>query len=162
MVTGVAMLLVGSGAMAAGTGNLPAGVQQRAHDLLSPLGVAVPGGAGGPDGRGSPSPSASPTVALGGKVTDPSGSAALVELCQAWQASKNPGSNAMTTEQLRDLIAQAGSKASITGFCTSLLATNHGQAASTKPTPATPTPSHPGNGHGKDNGQGHPSPSPHQ
>jgi hypothetical protein len=152
------VLLVGSAAMAAGTGNLPGGAQQRAHDLLSSLGVAVPGATG----RASPSPSASPTMALGGKVAGPGGSPALVELCQAWEASKNPHDKAMTTEQLRDLVAQAGSKASITGFCASLLAAKQGRAASAGPTPATPTPSHPGSGKGHGKGQEHPSPSPHK
>jgi hypothetical protein len=158
MVAGAAVLLVGSAAMAAGTGNLPGGVQQRAHDLLSSLGVAVPGAGG----HGGPSPSTSPTVALGGEVTDPSGSAALLELCEAWQASKNPHSKAMTTEQLRDLVAQAGSKASISGFCGPVLAAKQGRTPSAKPASPTPTPSHPGNGNGRGKDKGHPSPSPHQ
>jgi hypothetical protein len=160
--TGAAVLLIGSTAMAASTGNLPGRAQQRAHDLLRPLGVVVPGAAG----RASPSPSASPTKALGGKVGGPSGSPALLELCEAWEASKNLH-KAMTKEQLRDLVAQAGSKASITGFCAWMLAGKQGRAASAAPTP-TPTPSQPGNGQGNnqgnnnDDGQKQQSPSPQQ
>jgi hypothetical protein len=135
------------------------GREQRAHDLLRPLGVVVPGAVG----RASPSPSASPTKALGGKVGGPSGSPTLLELCEAWEASKNLH-KAMTKEQLRDLVAQAGSKAGITGFCAWMLAGKQGRAASAVP---TPTPSQSGNGQGNnqgnnDDGQKQQSPSPQQ
>jgi hypothetical protein len=150
-VTGAAVLLIGSAAMAAGTGNLPAGAQQRARDLLSSLGVAVPVASSRPSG---PSPSASRTVTSSAKVTDPGGSATLLALCEAWEASKNPHKKAMTTEQLRDLVAHAGSKASISGFCAPLLTAKQSREVSAKPTSPTPTPSHSSNGNGNDNGQG--------
>jgi hypothetical protein len=149
LFAGVAVLLLGGVALAAGTGNLPAPVQHGAHDLLSPLGVAVP------DGR-TPSPtrgnrqvgapaSGDPRVSTGPTPPDVEG------LCQAWQASLRAGvGKSMDAASLRVLTAAAGGPEKIAAYCAAILGQpppsgpQPTRSKKPRPTPSEPTPSHPG------------------
>lgn len=162
IAAGVAVVLLGGVALAAETGNLPSGTQQRAHELLSPLGVPSPDA--GASASTSPTatrplaeeatPSLAPSPGNNGRTLDPT-SPAVLGLCRAWQArQKNPKDKPMTGEAFRDLAAVAGGEEAISAFCAPLLADDPGLTAppaepTADPGAAQPTPSHPGNGHAK-------------
>lgn len=158
IAAGVAVVLLGGVALAAETGNLPSGTQQRAHELFSPLGVPSPdAGASASTSptatrppAGETTPSLVPSPGNNGRTLDPT-SPAVLGLCRAWQArQKNPKDKPMTGEAFRDLAAVAGGEERIAAFCAPLLADDPGLTAPTaEPGAAQPTPSHPGNGHAK-------------
>ena len=160
IVTGLVLLSAGGTAVAARTGNLPAGVQQHAHRLFSVLGVPAPG-----TGGSAPGPAPSPTPA-------PVGSASLVAptpaptavtptgeqvgWCEAWQAAA-AGGRPINGRSRRDLIAAAGGADNVGQFCAGVTAsasagaTTQGSTAPathhatpSHPTPHAVTPSHPG------------------
>ncbi|MEJ3750110.1 hypothetical protein WEI85_43485 [Actinomycetes bacterium KLBMP 9797] len=165
---GVAVALIGGTALAAQTGNLPGGAQQRAHDLFSSLGVPPPGA--GPAATGpsvdapTPSPMPTPTAGPGnpGRTLSPS-SPAVPELCRGWQANQqNPNNEPLAAEAFRELAAAAGGERRIAAFCAPLLADDPGRVVSppgpTRDPGATPpTPSRP-SGKGNDR----PTPTPHR
>lgn len=154
VAAGVAVLVAGGTAVAAETGHLPAGVQQRAHNMFAGLGVPRPGRpapAGTVTATGDPSTAARP-----GPLLTPSPGADALALCRAWQAARtDKTAPAMTPDALRVLAAAAGGTQAIPGFCGKLLAGTHGKSTTTtSPTPAT-THGHSGGGHP------HNTPSPH-
>lgn len=164
----VAVLTVGGTAAAAETGRLPAGLQQRAHDLFSPLGVPAPstptppsgtdhGGAGGSGWPTAPSVPPTPRPAV------PSGPAVL-GLCQAWDAAQaDPHGKAMTRQALRALAVAAGGDSAIAAFCADLVHSNAEPSSRTTPGRGAdrpvPMPSQPGGGPST---PARPTPSPHR
>jgi hypothetical protein len=178
VAAGVAVLAAGGTALAAETGHLPAGVQQRVHRMFSSLGVPAPGtgvrptgvGPAGVAGSVRPSTSGIPTPSprAGGTTLRPSDPATLA-LCEAWDAErKDPHGKAMTAQAHRALFAVAGGQSRVPAFCAALLTpTPDGRpsvgVAPTHPGAATATPSHPGGqGTGNGNSSSHPTPGPHQ
>ena len=158
----VTVLAMGGTAVAAQTGKLPAGAQQRAHDMLSSLGVPAPddGPRPAPTGPVRPSksaqPSATPTPPTSA-TTDP----VALTLCQQWDAaSRKPHGKALTAEAKHALAEAAGGPSKVADFCVALL----GNPTATPTGPATATPSQPGDGSGNGKGKGHdttrPTPSP--
>lgn len=158
----VTVLAMGGTAVAAQTGKLPAGAQQRAHDMLSSLGVPAPddGPRPAPTGPVRPSksaqPSATPTPPTSA-TTDP----VALTLCQQWDAaSRKPHGKALTAEAKHALAEAAGGPSKVADFCVALL----GNPTATPSGPATATPSQPGDGSGNGKGKGHdttrPTPSP--
>ncbi len=156
------VLAMGGTAVAAQTGKLPAGAQQRAHDMLSSLGVPAPddGPRPAPTGPVRPSksaqPSATPTPPTSA-TTDP----VALTLCQQWDAaSRKPHGKALTAEAKHALAEAAGGPSKVADFCVALL----GNLTATPSGPATTTPSQPGDGSGNGKGKGHdttrPTPSP--
>jgi hypothetical protein len=159
-LAGVTVLLLGGVALAAGTGNLPAPVQRGAHDLLSPLGVAVPDGKSpSPSGRHNrtPAPGLAPAPDPDGNPSAMPVPPRIQQLCQEWQASLRAGvGKSMDPGSLRKLAEAAGGPEKITSYCAAVLAQpspsdpGHGPNKSAKPKPGTPvptptpTPSHPG------------------
>jgi len=168
VATGLAVLSVGGTAVAAGTGNLPAGLQQRAHRLFSALGVPAPrtgptttGPA--PGGRGStatpgPTPAATPTPTPTPTATGTiaPATAQVVAWCTAWQTAEN-GGKPMNGRDRRDLTAAAGGAGEVADYCAragvsaapTTGATKPGGGKTHHPTPSHPTPhattpSHPG------------------
>jgi hypothetical protein len=149
----VVALLSGGTAVAAGTGSLPAGLQQHAHRLFSALGVPAPG-----TGPSAPTPAPAPAPATATRVTPaptptprptttapaPSRSAEQVAWCQAWQVAAD-GGHPMNGRDRRDLIAAAGGEEKVATYCglptASATTTKPGRRAS----PSHPVkPSHPG------------------
>jgi hypothetical protein len=185
VAAGVAILTAGGTAVAAETGNFPAGVQH----FFSALGVPAPDGgpqptatgAGPAPSRGSATPSPTPAPSRSGATPRPAETTALV-LCRAWDDTRQKPGNPMPAASRRALAAAAGGEKKIDGFCASLLAMS---AAATTGQPGTGTGTgsgstgNNGNGNGDDNGgndngngntggngnghgKGHPSPSPTQ
>lgn len=139
VAAGVAVALLGGTAVAAETGNLPGGAQQRAHDLFSSLGVPPTEA----PRRSLPAPVGTKTPPGGVKET-----AAPVprDLCLAWrQAGRKP--KGMAAEAVQALIQAAGGARHIAAYCAPLLGDDRPPVPSTTRGPgaaATPTPSHPG------------------
>jgi hypothetical protein len=125
-LTALALLMFGGTALAARTGNLPAGAQQHAHHLFSALGVPAPrtGPTGPPTPVAStgPSPSRAPTPAV-------------VEL--GWCADWQPGGPPLSSDNHRRLRTAAGGEEHIPGYCDRL------RRSAGPPSAATPTPSAP-------------------
>jgi hypothetical protein len=179
VAAGVAVLAASGTALAAETGNLPTGVQQRAHRMFSSLGVPAPdtgvrptsAGSAGVAGsvRRSTSATPPPSPRSGGTTLRPSDPATLA-LCEAWDAErKDPHGKPMTAQARQALSAAAGGQSRVPAFCTDLLASPPAGKPSagvppTHPGAATATPSHPGGGNGdaNRNGNDHPTPGPHQ
>src|SRR4051812_22304258 len=119
IATGLAVLSVGGTAVAAGTGNLPAGLQQHAHRLFSALGVPAPrtgpttvaptpsgtASAASPTPIATPTPTPAPPPGAAGTATP--GAAQVLAWCTAWQTAEN-GGKPMNGRVRRDLIAAAG------------------------------------------------------
>jgi hypothetical protein len=158
----VTVLAMGGTAVAAQTGKLPAGAQQRVHDMLSSLGVPAPDGGPRPASTGpvrpstSAQPSATPTPPISAAPAD----AAALTLCRQWDAARQkPHGKAMTAEAKHALVEAAGGQSKIAAFCTALL-----DNPPATPGPATATPSQPAAGNGNSKGKGHgstrPSPDP--
>jgi len=162
VATGLAVLSVGGTAVAAGTGNLPAGLQQRAHRLFSALGVPAPRTGttttgptpAGSSSAASPTPNPAPTPAATATIAP--GTAQVVAWCTAWQTAEN-GGKPMNGRARRDLTAAAGGADEIAGYCAragvsvapATAATKPGAGSSHRATPSHPTPhattpSHPG------------------
>ena len=184
VAAGVAVLAAGGTAVAAETGNLPAGVQH----FFSALGVPAPDGgpqptatgAGPASSRGSSAPTPAPS--RGGATTSPAETTAL-DLCRAWDDTRETPGKPMPAASRRVLAAAAGGEKRIDGFCASLLATS-ASATTGPPGSGTSTGSGStgstgnngngngengngngegnGNGNGNGHGKGHPSPSPTQ
>jgi hypothetical protein len=155
----VTVLAMGGTAVAAQTGKLPAGAQQRAHDMLSSLGVPAPddGPRPAPTGPVRPSksarPSATPTPPTSAATTDP----VALTLCQQWDAERRkPHGRAMTAEAKHALAKAAGGQSKVADFCITML----DNPPATPSGPATATPSQPGNGKGKGKGATRPTPAP--
>lgn len=164
VVAGVAVLVASTTAFAAEAGALPNGLQRRAHDMFSALGVPGPGPGDLPAGPGdgaSGLPPTAPATAGNGPTPDP-GDAAILGACRAWDAlHKHPAGKPLPPGISRVLIAAAGDAASIASFCAKLLAEDNTTPGS-PPTPLPePTPSHPGQGKGNGH-QPHPTPTPHR
>ena len=150
----VTVLAAGGTAVAAETGNLPTGAQQRAYEMFSSLGVPAPTGGPRPAGTGPVRPSASPQPSATPAPAASAGDAAALGLCRAWDAGrKDPHGKAMAAAARRDLAAAAGGQSKVADFCTRLLddpaATSTPGPSATHPGPPTATPSHPGKGKGK-------------
>jgi hypothetical protein len=167
IATGLAVLGVGGTAVAAGTGNLPAGLQQRAHRLFSALGVPAP--RTGPTIR-TPVPSGTASAASAAPIATPTRTPAptpgatgtvtpaaeVVAWCTAWQTAEN-GGKPMNGRDRRDLIAAAGGADEVADYCARAGVSATPATESTKPgagsshrakpshpTPHATTPSHPG------------------
>jgi len=147
IATGLAVLSVGGTAVAAGTGNLPAGLQQRAHRLFSALGIPAPRtgtttSTTAPTATPKPAPSA--TASRRGET--PPAPAAPSAWCSAW-ATAAAGGKPMNGRDRRDLIAAAGGPDEITSYCATLVPSvspsatvKPGRGASHRATPSHPTP----------------------
>jgi hypothetical protein len=143
LVTGAAVLLFGTAALAAGTGNLPDSVQHGAHDLLSALGVQVPdGNPSGPD-AGQPTGRPTPSVAPTSRGVVPTGPAtpAMKGMCRSWQAAQDDHGKHLDPAVEKALATAANGRENIAAFCAAVLAA---------PEPSTPAPPsseapHPGN-----------------
>jgi hypothetical protein len=165
VVIGLAVLLCGSAALAAGTGNLPDGVQHGAHELFAPLGVPVPDGndrhtGGSVGGGGTPSTNPAAPTGSGSPLTDP----AALGLCRAWAvAGKDDHGKGLDPAATQALARAAGGTDKIAGFCGKLLGGAPGSAPPA-PGPAASPPAHPGPPTDKPshspNGKGKPRPSP--
>ena len=118
VTTGLALLILGTTAAAARTGNLPQEAQQHAHRLFSALGVPAPrtGPDSGPAGgdRRSPSPSRSPAPAPA-----PTRSVDVVTLgwCESWRGGVG---GQLSKEERRKLAAAAGDEGRIERYCADL------------------------------------------
>ncbi|WP_433360694.1 hypothetical protein ACQPZX_27170 [Actinoplanes sp. CA-142083] len=163
IATALAVLGLAGTAVAAGTGHLPAGVQQRAHRLFSALGVpaprtvpASPSPSAGkattapvkPTSRPSPSPAATATIAV---------PAEQLAWCADWQEAA-AGGHPMNGRDRRDLTAAAGGEDNVEQYCAGLTSaapsptptattTAPGKSGSHRATPSHPNPhatSHPG------------------
>jgi hypothetical protein len=171
----IAVLAFGGTALAARTGSLPTAAQERAHDLLSGVGVPAPAQTtrstqARPSATTSSAvPSKSPTPARTATPT-PGGTAPAVELCRVWDAARQPPGKAVPAETRRALAAAAGGVPKIDDFCAGVLgkagatptatgapATTQapGPTATGKPTHSKkpkPTPTHPGKSKSKGKG----------
>jgi hypothetical protein len=134
VAAGVAVLAAGGTAVAAETGNLPAGARQ----FLSALGVPAPDGGSRPTatgaGRTRPGTHAAPVVTPAppsrGATTDPAQVAAL-GLCRSWDAARtNPQGKAVPPATRHALADLAGGESRIAGYCDDLLGRS-GPSAST-------------------------------
>ncbi|WP_203916675.1 hypothetical protein [Rugosimonospora africana] len=150
----VAVLMTGSTVLAAETNRLPPVVQQRAHNLFSPLGVPAPSTAARPSVSKSPIPGGTGRSAAprpDPSVTHPS-DFTPVQLCQAWNlARKGPHRTTLPDPVQRALEAAAKGQPNIASFCAHVLSGSGKQATPTQPG-ATPTPDRtdkPGKGKGK-------------
>jgi uncharacterized membrane protein YgcG len=168
LAAGVAVLATGGTAVAAETGKLPAGVQQRAHQLFSALGVPAPvggphptataTGAGPTRSGGSVSPAPTRTPPRSGATTQSAEPSAL-GLCRSWDdARSNPRGKAMPAASRHALAAAAGGEAQIADFCASLLFASPSTPAATPPSttsqPSTGVSSAASNSSGGGNGEG--------
>jgi hypothetical protein len=144
-----AVLAAGGTAVAAETGNLPAGARQ----VLTGLGVPVPAGGPRPTATGTgrtgvgthvPSP-ATPAPSSGGAAPGPAEVWAL-DLCRSWDAARtNPHGKAVPAETRKALAKLAGGAKRIDGFCAGVLDASPSASAS---------PSAGGDNHGNGNGNG--------
>jgi len=168
VAAGLALLSAGGTAVAARTGNLPAGAQQQAHRLFSALGVPAPRTGGTP----APAPGTrTPGTPVTSRPPVPATPAPPVTIppgwCRAWRAE--PKGKAMEARSRSALIAAAGGEEKVDDYCARLTGSpaatvttggatgngksegkgkgrgngNHGKP-STHPTPHATTPSHPG------------------
>ena len=141
VVVGVGVLLFGSAALAAGTGNLPAGVQHGAHELFAPFGLSVPDRhSGGPGGGHGPSTGPSAPTGSEPAATGP----VALGLCRIWEeAGKGGQAKAVDPATVQALSRAAGGTEKIPGFCAKIL---HAGAASAPATadPAASPPAHAG------------------
>ncbi|HEU4425872.1 MAG TPA: hypothetical protein VFR67_25320 [Pilimelia sp.] len=148
----LAALSVGSAALAAHTGNLPAGAQQTAHDLFSSWGVPAPGDAdppqggtappGGDDRRpdppapgpggpgtgppGRPPPPRNPVPPGSRPVSQPppANGTELRNLCNVYLRHRQyPASRPPTESELRTLAAAGGGEANIPEYCAQITGT---------------------------------------
>jgi hypothetical protein len=159
LVIGVAVLLTGSAALAAGTGNLPAGVQHGAHELFAPLGVPVPDASGShtpAPGPGGGSPSTSAAVPTGAGTGPAPASPVAVALCRAWDTGKNKHGKALDAASAEALAQAAGGTDKIEDYCAQVLGAAAGPpttpdpgASPPHPGPPTDKPTHTPKGHGK-------------
>ena len=134
----VAVLAAGGTAVAAETGNLPAGARQ----VLTGLGVPVPAGGPRPTATGTgrtgvgthvPSP-ATPMPSSRGAAPGPSEVWAL-DLCRSWDAARTgPHGKAVPAQTRHALADLAGGEKRIDGFCAGVLGTS--PTASASPSPA--------------------------
>lgn len=129
-VAAVVAVLAGSGvALAAETGQLPAGAQHQAHRLFSAVGVPAPQATSArarrtPSATPSPRASARPTpgASATGRGSTP-GAPAVPGLCKAWAAQQEPHGKAMKAASRQALIAAAGGADQIAELCAEALAT---------------------------------------
>jgi hypothetical protein len=174
VAAGVAVLAAGGTAVAAETGNLPAGARQ----LLTGLGVPVPDGGPRPTATGTGRTGAATPVPSPATLASPSRSAApdpaevwALDLCRSWAAARtDPQGKALPAATRRALADLAGGEKRIGGFCGGQLgaapsasvspsASGNGEAkGKDKPEPEkkatphphpTPTPKGKGKGRGK-------------
>jgi hypothetical protein len=165
VAVGVAILAAGGTAVAAETGNLPAGVQH----FFSALGVPAPDGGPQPTVTGAgpapshasagPTPTPTPAASRGGDTSRPAETTAL-GLCRAWDDGQAHG-KPMPAASRRALAAAAGGEKEIADFCARLLAIS---ASATNSLPSTGTSTGSGhstgtgstgnNGNGNDGGNG--------
>jgi hypothetical protein len=143
-------LLVVGGVAAAETGNLPAGVQQRAHDLFSVLGIPAPDQGPGREPAGRYPVRAIADRSRPGHDAVSSGTGGLVQrrtgarpVPGVEDAGRDPNGAAMDGASWQALVAAAGGRARVAALCTAQLTTAPGD----DPTSATPT-THPGAGQG--------------
>ena len=120
----VAVGVSGGGvALAAATGHMPANLTGKPAAASSTAAAAAAAATRTPSARGESAshPTANPSPSLRG-------------LCQAYtaQVSSSPG-KALDNPAFTALITAAGGKGSVTGFCTSLLATHPGNAPTSHP-----------------------------
>jgi hypothetical protein len=157
IAAGVILLGVGGTAVAARTGNLPAGVQQHVHDLFPALGVPTPGTGptqpvpaptapvASPTGRARPGPrpTATPKTSTpkSPRPATPSptvtAAAEVLAWCEAWRVAA-AGGHPMNGRARRDLNAAAGGEDNVAGYCDQL-------TGSASPAPTVTT--KPGKGH---------------
>ena len=122
----IAVLAFGGTALAARTGSLPPAAQERAHDLLSGVGVPAPVQTTLPVPTSSPSrtasavPSATPTPSRTSSPT-PSAPAPAVDLCRVWDDARQPPGKAVPAETRRALAAAAGGVPEIDDYCAGVL-----------------------------------------
>jgi hypothetical protein len=147
---------IGAGtATAATSGALPRGLQEGAHRLLSPLGVPAPASTGPSAASAGTDRAGRPGAAPPSLTPDASGYTALL-LCQAWASEQNEAQGRHTAaDAVKDMLSRAGNSASVTKFCTDLLAAGH----ATPSTPGTPVPGDRPSATPAD-GKDHPSPHP--
>lgn len=182
VAAGVAALFLGVAALAAETGHLPTGAQQRVHDVLAPLGVPAPNGGGtghrtpprdagnSVDAATSGPDQGAATAADGPPSVDPS----LVGPCQKFvQNQKKHRPKPLDPATLNALTAAAGTAEAIPAFCAKVLGSDQSAPPGPDSQPGVQPPTTPNTGddgdrvgkHGSDGlpaapGQGvHPHPS---
>jgi hypothetical protein len=149
----VAVLAAGGTAVAAETGNLPAGARQ----FLTGLGVPGPDGGPRPTATGAgrtganthaPSPR-TPAPSSRGGTADPAEVWAL-DLCRSWDAARtNPHGKAVPAPTRHALADLAGGEKRIDDFCDDVLGAS--PSATVRPSASA---SATGNGNGNDDGNG--------
>jgi hypothetical protein len=167
VVIGLGVLLFGSAALAAGTGNLPGPMQHGAHELFSPLGIPVPDVHGRPTGSGSAPAGSQPAGGASASPGDPGGGTGPVALglCKAWAAAPQDGhGKPLDAETSKALIRAAGGADKIAAYCAKVLASGApAQTADPEPLP-NPQATQPGPPGGKPShspkGKGKPRPTP--
>ena len=113
VTAGLALLILGTTAAAARTGNLPQPAQQHAHRLFSALGVPAP--RTGPPAK--PSPSSSPSTARPSPEPSPSVDVAALSWCDGWRGTSG---KPLSAQERRRLVAAAGSEGRIEKYCADL------------------------------------------
>jgi hypothetical protein len=160
VAAGAAVLAAGGTAVAAETGNLPAGARQ----FLTGLGVPVPAGGPRPTATGTGRTGASTQVPSPATLAPPSRGAApdpaevwALDLCRSWDAARtNPHGEAVPAETRHALADLAGGEKRITEYCDGVL------GAAPSPT-ASPSAAENGKKHDdkpKPSKKPHPTPSP--
>jgi hypothetical protein len=120
VVAAVALLGASGTAVAARTGDLPAGVQQSAHRLFSGLGVPPPTTRPTREPeptRSSARPTRTPSPSAGGKP----GAATPAQWCAAWRTAAG-GGHPMNGRDRRDLIEAAGGEDDVARYCATVTA----------------------------------------
>ncbi|MBG0564031.1 hypothetical protein [Actinoplanes aureus] len=124
VTVGTALVLLGASgtAVAARTGDLPAGFQQSAHRLFSGLGVPAPGTS--PPGTSPTRPGPAPATTTPTPTPRPSAPTATLtpsraSWCTAWKTAE-AGGHPMNGRDRRDLYAAAGGEQNVARYCASV------------------------------------------
>ncbi len=165
VAAGAATLVLSGAALAAETGNLPDGAQQRAHEMFSSLGVPAPrSGAGTPTRPSSPPATASggsdqrgvvpgktpdqrddnPGRGVNGTGGPAQPDAEIMRLCRDYRKDqrKPNGNKKLDADEMKKLETAAGGAANVSGYCDQVLADDeHGSPAHKSQPSADPGPS---------------------
>lgn len=138
---GFAVLAFSGTALAARAGSLPPAAQERAHALLSGVGVPAPASNRVVTPTAQPSAGGATTSAVPSLVPTPTrsgpGGTTALELCRVWVAAgQDPPGKAVPAPTRRALAAAAGGQPEIDGFCAGVLGTP-APSGSVSPSPTT-------------------------
>jgi hypothetical protein len=135
LIGAVGAASLGGVSLAAASGDLPDGPQQAAHDLV---GAPAPGNSADHRQDGAHRPSPKPTTEASDEATpDATPSPSMVGLCRAFGAgNKDTHGKALDNPAFTVLITNAGGKAGVAAYCTTVLASAPGGKPAEHPTPA--------------------------